>query len=148
MKIVETKNFVVESHPSPEVSRHDGGHLRINSKRKVDSRLDLTADEVIELALLTNVVGRAMKDALKRQGIILGRINYQENGNWNPVFHVHLYGRAVDATYHPFGEPLKTARKLEDKVVQEQLSDDDCQLIRELALEYAHEEGYQNLSLS
>lgn len=147
MIIVETDNFVLENHASPEVSRTDGGHLVINPKTSIEDRTLLSPDQVIELALLTNIAGRAMKNGLEERGIKLGRINYQDNGNWKPELHVHLYGRALDATYQVYGEPIKAAQKLEDKVAQAPLTEGDCVAIRDKALTYAKEPVYVSLNV-
>lgn len=81
MLIVETQNFRLESHESAEVSRTDGGHLVINPKVAVNDRTELSPGLAKEMALLTQIAGRAMKDGLAERGIVLGRINYQDNGN-------------------------------------------------------------------
>ena len=146
MLIIKTDNFILKSHPAPEVSRSDGGHLVINPKTIVEDRTFLNTDQVIELALLTNIAGKAMKDGLQERGIKLGRINYQDNGNWKPELHVHLYGRALDAKYQVYGEPIKVARKLEGKVVREQLTEEDCEAIRNKVVAYAKETGYEKLN--
>lgn len=147
MLIAETDNFRLESHPKAEVSRSDGGHIVINPKQTVPDRTYLSPELVVEMALLTNIAGRAMKDGLVERGIVLGRINYQDNGNWRQELHVHLYGRAIDASYQIYGEPIKAARRPEDKIVQEPLSEADCQAIRAKALEYAQALGYERLNL-
>lgn len=147
MLIAETDNFTIESHDKPEVGRKDGGHLVINPKKPVADRTYLSPDMVVEMALLTNIAGRAMKDGLAERGIKLGRINYQDNGNWRQELHVHLYGRAIDATYQVYGEPIKAARRPEDKIVQEPLAEEDCRAIRVKVLEYAKERGYRELNL-
>ena len=52
---------------------------------------------------LTMLIGEAMIIGLNNRGIDIGRINYQDNGNWgvfkpeDPFLHVHLYGRAKSA---------------------------------------------------
>jgi hypothetical protein len=56
--------------------------------------------------VLTLVAGEAMQRVLPGCGIDLGRINYQDNGNWHPQLHVHLYGRARSAVRQPFGQAL------------------------------------------
>lgn len=147
MIIAETDNFILESHHAPVVGREDGGHLVINPKIPVEDRTKLSYEQVIELALLTNIAGRAMKDGLEERGIQLGRINYQDNGNWRAELHVHLYGRAYDATYQIYGEPIKAPRKPEDKVIQEPLTPEDCESIRQKTLLYALELGYEILNL-
>ena len=52
------------------------------------------------------VAGEAMKTVMTRNGIDIGRINYQDNGNWRHKLHVHLYGRARSATLQTYGHPL------------------------------------------
>ena len=89
------------------MTRSDGGHLIINPKVPVEDRTHLTREQAIELVKLTMVAGAAMKTALGRRGIDLGRINYQDNGNWRHELHVHLYGRSRDATIQPWGTFLQ-----------------------------------------
>ena len=81
-------------------------------------RTELSPKEAIEVMRLTMVVGKSMTDVMNRRGVDIGRINYQDNGNWSvfkpegPYFHIHLYGRAKsgkiqkygDATYFPHRE--------------------------------------------
>lgn len=147
MRIVESDNFTLDSHEKAEVSRTDGGHIVINPKVTVPDRTHLSPGLVTEMALLTNIAGHAMMDGMAERGIKLGRINYQDNGNWRTELHVHLYGRAVDATYQTYGEPIKAARRPEDKVIQEPLDEEDCRAIRLKALEYAQAPGYESLHL-
>ncbi|MFA7702832.1 MAG: hypothetical protein WCX80_05260, partial [Patescibacteria group bacterium] len=62
------------------------------------------------LMRLTMIVGEAMATALNRCGIDIGRINYQDNGNWSvfspegPYLHLHLYGRAKSAVTQKYGD--------------------------------------------
>jgi len=142
MLIIQTDNFTLESHENAEVSRTDGGHLVINPKAPVKDRTELPVEQVVELALLTNIAGKAFKDGMAERGITLGRINYQDNGNWRQELHVHLYGRAVNATYQTYGEPIKAPRRPEDKVPQTPLNTDDVAAIRKYAILYAKEPGY------
>lgn len=145
MLIAQTENFTLETHEKPEISRSDGGHLVINPKTTVRDRTNLPVDQVIELALLTNLAGKAFSVGMAERGINLGRINYQDNGNWRQELHVHLYGRAVDATYQLYGEPIIAPRRPEDKVSQEALNSDDVAAIRKYILEYAQQPGYATL---
>ena len=56
------------------------------------------------------LIGEAMTTGLINRGIDIGRINYQDNGNWGvfkpegPYMHYHLYGRAKSAEIHKYGE--------------------------------------------
>ncbi len=104
--IFESQNFDVATLEHPHVSRSDGGHLIINPKVPVEDRTRLSREQAIELMKLTMVAGAAMRNVLTRRGIEIGRINYQDNGNWRHELHVHLYGRALRATLQPFGHAL------------------------------------------
>ncbi|MFZ2188579.1 MAG: HIT domain-containing protein [Candidatus Moraniibacteriota bacterium] len=104
--IYETKNFTLESHERPEVDRLEGGHIKISAKRDIVDRAELTPEEAIELMRLTIVAGKAMVKGMAKGGVEIGRINYQDNGNWNPHFHIHLYGRAIDAKIQKYGDPI------------------------------------------
>ena len=79
---------------------------------KVSTRQDLSAKQAIELMRLTIVVGAAMEKVMNRNGVDIGRINYQDNGNWavfkpeGPHLHYHLYGRAKSAEIQKYGQTL------------------------------------------
>lgn len=56
------------------------------------------------------LVGEAMTTVMNEHGVDIGRINYQDNGNWG-VFkkegsyqHTHLYGRAKSAKTQIYGQ--------------------------------------------
>jgi len=104
--ILESQHFVVLTPEHPHVSRSDGGHLIINPIVAVEDRTQLSRAQAIELVKLTMIAGEAMKTVLTRKGIDIGRINYQDNGNWRHELHVHLYGRARSATIQTWGHPL------------------------------------------
>ena len=104
--VIETKHFEITAPERPHVSRGDGGHLIINPKLPVEDRTRLSREQAIELVKLTMVAGEAMTTVLTRRGIDIGRINYQDNGNWRPELHVHVYGRARGAKIQPFGYAL------------------------------------------
>jgi len=104
--IYETPNFTISTPDQPHVSRADGGHMIINPKVTVEDRTHLSRALAIELMKLTMVAGEAMKTVMTRNGIDIGRINYQDNGNWRHELHVHLYGRARNATLQTYGHPL------------------------------------------
>lgn len=73
-------------------------------------RQALSPKEAIELMRLTMIVGDAMIQVMNEHGIDIGRINYQDNGNWSvfksegPYLHIHLYGRAKSARVHEYGQ--------------------------------------------
>lgn len=118
--IFETENFIVESHESPEVDRLDGGHIKITPVVPVEDRTCLSPRLAIEMMRLTMVCGMALKEAMAEIGVDIGRINYQDNGNWKPELHVHLYGRARGARYQMFGNPITLGHKDEYQALSEE----------------------------
>ena len=110
MLIYESINFLLETAELPLVCRNDGGHIIINPKVKVATRQELSPKLAIELMRLTIVAGSAMTTALIKLGVDIGRINYQDNGNWavflpeGPTLHIHLYGRAKNAIHQKYGD--------------------------------------------
>lgn len=126
-KIYESENFILESHDLPEIDRLEGGHIKISPKRDFSDRTELTPKLAIELMRLTIVAGKAMVTGMKKQGVNIGRINYQENGNWKPHLHIHLYGRAVDAKVQKYGDPIISGHQ----DAFQPLSSDDIVAIRE-----------------
>ena len=108
----ETKNFEVCVPEYPHISREDGGHIFIRSKRLIKDRTEMTENEAIEFIKLSINVGKAYTEVMNANGINIGKINYQENGNWaylrneTPIFHLHIYGRAKDSKEQIFGEAL------------------------------------------
>lgn len=108
--IYETLNFIVHAVDNPLVTRLDGGHIEITPKIRLDNRTLLTPKLAIEQMYLTMLIGEAMTLGLRKRGIDIGRINYQDNGNWGvfkpegPFLHVHLYGRAKSAKIQKYGE--------------------------------------------
>ncbi len=129
--IFESKSFVVIPHPRNEVDRLDGGHIRIDPKVTILDRQELTPDQAKELMRLTILVGEAMKRYYKSIGLELHRVNYQDNGNWRPKQHYHLYGRAKTAKYQKAGDPIIPGHKDE---YQNLTADDVAGLRREITL--------------
>lgn len=141
--IYETKNFIVEAREKPHLTRTDGGHITISPKNHIENRWDLTPKEAIELMRLTIVTGKAMKIGLRKNGIRIERINFQDNGNWayilkkKPFLHIHLYGRAKNSKYQKFGEALyfpKCGSEFFNKT--EPLNEKDIREIRKLVISY------------
>lgn len=124
--IFSSDNFIVESHEQPEVDREDGGHIKISPKVPVVDRTQLTPKLATELMRLTIVAGKAMVKVMGDQGIRIGRINYQDNGNWKPELHVHLYCRAIDAKYQKFGDPIKPSHQPQYKP----LNSNDIEMVK------------------
>ena len=132
--VFESAHFDITAPERPHVARGDGGHLIINPKLPVEDRTRLTGEQAVELVKLTMVAGEAMKTVLTRRGIAIGRINYQDNGNWRAELHVHLYGRALDAKLQPYGHalafPPTREAFLKDMGELEPLTSEDCAAIR------------------
>jgi diadenosine tetraphosphate (Ap4A) HIT family hydrolase len=137
--IYETKNFIVESHEKPLVSRTDGGHIRIAVKDKsIRDRTELNSKMAIELMRLTMVVGESLQTVMNQQGIPVVKINYQDMGNWaykenkEPYLHIHIFGRAANAIKQPFPESVYLPDRSSGFYDGfEALSQEDCDLIKE-----------------
>lgn len=112
--IYEARHFVLRTLDQPHVSREDGGHIVIDPRVAVEDRTQLTREQAIELVKLTMVGGTALKTVLGQSGIDIGRINYQDNGNWRAELHVHIYGRALNAKRQPYGHSLDFCGTRED----------------------------------
>lgn len=110
--IYESQSYFVKVPQFILVDREDGGHIEIHPKTKVPSRQNLTPKQAIELARLTSVVGQAFSTAMNERGVDIGRINYQDNGNWSvlskggPNLHIHVVGRAKSAKVNKYGQAL------------------------------------------
>lgn len=110
--IYETENFNVIPFEKPFVSRTEGGHIKIFTKTGVENRVKLNPKEAIELMRLTMLIGEAMEIAMNNRGIPVVKINYQDMGNWafkkgeRPILHVHIFGRAINATKQIFPESV------------------------------------------
>lgn len=117
----ETKNFIIEAMDKPHIDRNDGGHIRIQPKVRVVNRQELSPKFAIELMRLTTLVGEAMTKVMNEHGVNIGRINYQDNGNWGvyskegPHLHIHLYGRAKSAKMQKYGHSLVLPLREEDQ---------------------------------
>lgn len=128
--LFESEDFIVYVPQTPHIDRADGGHVIISPKEQVTSRIELDWKRAQELMKLTIIVGKAMFTVLPKRGIDLGRINYQENGNWNPQLHQHLYGRAHGAMKQHYGNSLHFP-KPETGFYDENhpLNEEDCALL-------------------
>ena len=148
--ILQTASLRLEAPERPEVSREDGGHLKISPRHPYVDRMEMPPEMVCEMSLLSILAGKALRRALGEQGIELGRINFQDNGNWVPQQHLHIYGRAINAVYHPFGHPIRAAwtKADKDQIFQAPLNNHDLDLIRRYILEFAQEPGFAQLQFS
>ena len=111
--LCRTKTFDVYKMERPFIDRNEGGHLMIKSRVKVKDRTELTLEQTIEYALLSEVVGKALELGLTENGVEIGNLNWQEMGNWgvfNPngiTMHMHVFGRAKNAKIQKYGEAAK-----------------------------------------
>jgi len=151
MIIYQAKNFRVEAPELPLVDREDGGHVVIDPIAKIVDRQQLTPSQAIELMRLTIVTGEAMSNVMKRHGIDIGRINYQDNGNWGafkpegPFMHIHLYGRARSARVHKYGQACYFPHRDEHPEYYSKfkpLSSDDIRGMKEEITELFKKEKY------
>jgi diadenosine tetraphosphate (Ap4A) HIT family hydrolase len=123
--IYTSKNFTVAAEEHPLIDRDDGGHITITPIMPVSTRQQLTPRQAIELMRLTVVVGEAMHTVMNRHGVDIGRINYQDNGNWSvfkpegPLLHIHLYGRAKSAKYQRYGHACYFPHRLQEPAYYE-----------------------------
>ncbi len=149
--IFQTENFVVDAVEKPHVSREDGGHIKISPKVKVVDRTLLSPELAIELMRLTMIVGEAMTTAMNKRGVDIGRINYQDNGNWSvfkpegPYLHIHLYGRAKSAKVNKWGDACHFPQRetgFYDSF--EPLNDGDIEEIKKEINEILKREKYQD----
>lgn len=150
-EIFQTENFIVESVEKPHISRPDGGHIKITPKARLVDRTELTPKLAIELMKLTMVAGEAMAKAMNRRGVDIGRINYQDNGNWSvfksegPYLHIHLYGRAKSAKVNKWGDACYFPQRetgFYDSF--EPLNDGDIEEIKKEIQLISKEEKYQD----
>jgi hypothetical protein len=97
------------------------------------------------------IVGEAMATALNKRGIDIGRINYQDNGNWSVLkpegsyLHIHLYGRAKSAKIHKWGDACYFPQR--DTVFYdsfEPLNDGDIEEIKNQIESIKKREKYQD----
>ena len=138
--IFESESFYVLAADKPHITRADGGHIVIKPKVKVVDRQQLSPKQAIELMRLTIVAGQAMTTIMNKMGVDIGRINYQDNGNWSvfkpegPYLHVHLYGRAKSAKIQKYGQACNFPHKEEQPKFYEKnqpLTAEDIKEIRE-----------------
>lgn len=111
--IFETTNFYIQAASRPFIDRTEGGHIYLFPKEPVRDRTQLSAKLAIEYTKLSMVVGEALVSAMKRQGIDIGIVNYQDMGNWGvfreegPTLHMHIYGRAKKAIIQKYGDAVQ-----------------------------------------
>jgi diadenosine tetraphosphate (Ap4A) HIT family hydrolase len=150
--ICKSITFDIEIPEKPLVDREDGGHLRIASRMKVKDRTELTTLQTIEYALLSEVAGKALEQAMTLRGIEIGNINWQEMGNWSVfkpqgvTLHMHIFGRAKTARVQKYGEAVRLPSPdtgFYDNF--QKLDEGDVQAIKERMKELLSLEKYRSL---
>lgn len=110
--ILETKNFIIKGHDHPHHDRDNGGHAVVSPKQRFSDRTQMPMDLYVEMMQWVLIAGEAITSVMRRKGIPVVRINYQDNGNWAyfpdsetfpPHLHVHLYVRSAREV-HPEGD--------------------------------------------
>lgn len=148
MIVYESDNFQIIAPEKPHVSRTDGGHLVVAPKVDVEDRTKLSMPLAVEMMKLTMIAGEALQTVLNAHGVKVGRINYQDNGNWTPHLHIHLYGRAEGAVLQPYGTPLSfpstKAEMLETMGNLEPLSSNDITALQSNILELLGSDKYKS----
>ena len=147
--VCETEFFRATAPLKPHIAREDGGHIIIKPKEKCASRTDLTPEQAKDGMRFTMLLGEAMILGMKTRGVVIERINYQDNGNWaflrgkDPSFHIHLYGRVRNCARQPFGQALYFPDPDDAYYVGlTPLDDEDIRAIRESAAELEKTEKY------
>ena len=139
--IYESKNFIVEAVKNPHIDREDGGHIKIFPKVRILDRQQLSSKHAIELMRLTIVVGEAMTKVMNDNGVDIGRINYQDNGNWTvfkpkgSYLHIHLYGRAKSAKIQKYGQACYFPHREEKPEFYEKLNPLNKKDIKDINIE-------------
>lgn len=148
--VFESENFALTSVEKPHITRTDGGHLKITPIKHFADRLELSPKLAVEMAWLTMLSGEAMTYGLRKRGIDIGLINYQDNKNWSvfkpegPYLHIHLYGRAKDAKVQKYGDACEFPHRetgFYDKF--EPLNDGDIKAIQKEISRLVNTEKYK-----
>ncbi len=139
MKIViyETDHFLIRAADRPFIDRSEGGHIYIDCKLPLRDRTKLSPSLAIEYTKLSMIVGEALVSAMKRRGVDIGIVNYQDMGNWSvfkpegPRLHMQIYGRAKTATIQKYGDAVQLPhRETGFYDTFKPLNDDDVREIR------------------
>lgn len=143
--IYETRDFTVAAAGHPLHSRENGGHIIIRPKRHFPDHFDLPLDIAAKYMHLSMLVGEAATIALRKRGLDVVRINYQEMGNWaykpewtsQPNVHLHMFIRTMheshpddDPRFQAFPEALTLPPMGEYYAKFQPLSEEDCAAIK------------------
>lgn len=149
--VFETDNFLIAApEERPHISRNDGGHLVVIPKQEVEDRTKLSAPLATELMKLTMLAGAALKVGLAKSGIEIGRVNYQDNGNWTTHLHVHIYGRAKGASVQKYGTPVTSPATKAEFLAEppcEPLHPEDIEAIKQEIVRLLQTDQYKAFSV-
>lgn len=112
ISIYDTANFHVSAAAWPFIDRAEGGHIFIFPRTPVRDRTQLSPELAIEYMKLSMIVGEALTSAMRRRGVDIGIVNYQDMGNWGvfksegSTLHMQIYGRATTATVQKYGDAV------------------------------------------
>lgn len=163
LPIFETKNFMVGTLLKPQHSRSNGGQIVIFPKTEVEQHYELSLDIARDFMYLSMIVGEAATTIMRRNGLVVVRGNYQENGNWAhkpgaefpPRPHLHIFLRTTDES-HPnndsrfqaFPEAIFMPAKESGYYDSfEPLTEKDCQDIHDEILKLLSSEKYQSVDI-
>jgi diadenosine tetraphosphate (Ap4A) HIT family hydrolase len=142
--IVETNSFIIKGHDQPHHDRDNGGHAVVVPKQAFSDRTQMPIDLYLEMMQWVLIAGEAITSVMRRKGIPVVRVNYQDNGNWayfpqsakEPHVHVQLYVRSKqevhpegDKRFRPFPHALFAPFRGEDPDYYRSFkpySDEDC----------------------
>ena len=137
--IYKTDNFSVKVPNIPHITREEGGHIFIEANNhSISERSQLSPSQIVEMSWLLAITSQAYWNVMKNIGIMLYRLNYQDNGQWafirneTPVLHIHIYGRAIGETNQEYGQALYLPypdTKFYDNFIP--LNEEDISLLRE-----------------
>jgi len=110
--IFETDKFLVLAADHPHHDRNNGGRAKVMPKQRFGDRTEMANDLYLALMQLVRLSGEAITTVIRRKGIDVVRINYQDMGNWcyfpetrgEPHIHVQLYVRS-NGEKHPTDDP-------------------------------------------
>lgn len=149
--IFESHNFTVERHSQPFISREEGGHIRIFPKDKNISCInELTSKMAKELIWLEAITRLAILKGMKDRGVDMVWVNIEDLGNWSfkrnerPTLHIHMFGRARNATKQKWPEaPFLPDRSTGFYEGFEPLNEQDMAVIAKYITEIISEDKYK-----
>lgn len=75
-------------------------------------RTQLSPALAVEYTKLSILISQALVSAMRRRGVDIGIVNYQDIGNWGvfspegPKCHMQIYGRATTETIQKYGDAV------------------------------------------